>query len=940
MTTEALADLLKSRGCESVYYFHTDHFEPWSVRIDNASARAVERMAEMARANRYARRLSLFYNVFVPYRLDSDGPIGPADSHVSGDRVVFNGRSERHERLTRDAIRPLVTADSHEMHLHVHHEFWTRNTSHFDHPVSRWVNACSTSEADRQRLDLLFKLSKEAIAREIGRPFERWAFVHGNWALNASDPLICQVSDEMSIIMRHGGLGDFSFPAGRGYCDPRLERPFTCKPIDLARAYDDPRSDPRPVDAQSRVMGPGRFFIWNSPIKATHSSLDYYSAANRTLFKTPERVVGTWLSKSVCLGKQLFVKTHAHSMKSDYRLADGDGCIPHCHPDIIAIFDCLSRACDRARIELKFVTVNEVMQHLHSLDGGQVETYSDPRVATASLPEANFPSTGSQDAPEAADVAAPFEPALAPTTPHAVSVELAAMHRAWMNGEGERFPVDDLYQTKLSGHTTLEAYELAVAAAICERYPAAATRIVEIGSGWGGLAILLARLGFEVFAFEGNLRRHAACKWHFDQQRQQYPALQNSLVLAPAGLFPATFPSTALAEDKINVGICTNITSSYSAENYRAIAHAAASFDELILDLARFGETRNDQSERDALFEMLRTTDFRPVEQLYFSAPYEYWRFRSRAVGTRSALPVAAAAEAPSVAGASDGSARVPTIQFGPIGTRGQLFSMAGDQQLTTCPVCHSKHIEPLWRMPATTLPEPIQVFGGYFDQIPTLQVPGTLYGFDFCSGCESIFLNPVPSHQKEGYRKTDHYIRKMQTAAEWKGYEDAYDRFARWIPAKATVMVDAACGIGQYLEVARQRNTHRWRRLVGLELAEKYVAHMRKQGIEAHVFDVDNDDLLAILDADSVDFISFCEAFEHVERPLDALRKLLAVLRPGGRLFFTAQRYGEDVQAAVRPGEPIYIGPKVVNDLPRHLGCRIVNTTTSRMRYYIVLEK
>ncbi|WP_295137673.1 class I SAM-dependent methyltransferase [uncultured Reyranella sp.] len=897
-------------------------------------------MAEMARSNRYARRLSLFYNVFIPYRLDSDGPIGPADSHVPGDRVVFNGRSERHEKRTRDTIRPLIEADNHEMHLHVHHEFWTRNTSHFDHPVSRWVNACSTSEADGQRLDLLFKLSKEAIAREIGRPFEHWAFIHGNWALNASDPLICHVSDEMSIIMRHGGFGDFSFPAGRGYCDPKLERPFTCKPIDQVRAYDDPRSDPRPVDARSRVMNPSRFFIWNSPIKATHSSLDYYSAANRTLFKTPERIVETWLSKSVCLGKNLFIKTHAHSMKSDYQLAQGDGCIPHCHPDIIAIFDCLARACDRARIELKFLTVNEVMQHLHVLDSGQPEVLSAARVVTAPPLEVDGPSARHPEALKVADGAASSEAALPPTSLHAVSVELAAMHRAWMKGEGAHFPVDDLYRTKLSAHAPLEPYEFAVAAAICERYPASATRIVEIGSGWGGLAILLARLGFEVFAFEGNIRRHTACQWHFDQQRQRYPALQESLVLAPAGLFPATFPSTALAEDKINVGICTNITSSYSAENYRAIAHAAASFDELILDLARFGEARNDQSDRDSLFEVLRTTDFRPVEQLYFSAPYEYWRFRSRAVGTRSALPVPVAAEPPDAVVGANRSDRIPTVQFGPIGSGGRLFSMAGDQQLTTCPVCNSKHIEPLWRMPATTLPEPIQVFGGYFDQIPTLQVPATLYGFDFCNGCESIFLNPVPSRQKEGYRKTDHYIRKMQTAAEWKGYEDAYDRFARWIPAEATVMVDAACGVGQYLEVTRQRKTHRWRRLVGLELAEKYVAHMRDQGLEAHVFDVDSDDILAILDADSVDFISFCEAFEHVERPLDALRKLLTVLRPGGRLFFTAQRYGEDVQAAVRPGEPIYIGTKVVNDLPRHLGCRIVNMTTSRMRYYIVLEK
>src|SRR5688572_29451794 len=127
MTTEALADLLKMRGCDSVGYFHTDHFEPWSTSIDDASARAVDRMAKMARASPYARRLSLFYNVFIPYRIESDGPLGKGDLHAPGDSVVFNARTASQERLARDVIRPLVTADGHEMHLHVHHEFWTRN---------------------------------------------------------------------------------------------------------------------------------------------------------------------------------------------------------------------------------------------------------------------------------------------------------------------------------------------------------------------------------------------------------------------------------------------------------------------------------------------------------------------------------------------------------------------------------------------------------------------------------------------------------------------------------------------------------------------------------------------------------------------------------------------------------------------------------------------
>ena len=113
----------------------------------------------------------------------------------------------------------------------------------------------------------------------------------------------------------------------------------------------------------------------------------------------------------------------------------------------------------------------------------------------------------------------------------------------------------------------------------------------------------------------------------------------------------------------------------------------------------------------------------------------------------------------------------------------------------------------------------------------------------------------------------------------------------------------------------------------------------MNKEGLEAHVFDIDTDELGGIAATGSVDFVSFCEAFEHVERPIDGLRKLLAALRPGGRLFFTAQRYGSDVRAAVRPGEPIYIGQKVIGELPR-LGCRIVDMTTSDSRYFVVLEK
>jgi 2-polyprenyl-3-methyl-5-hydroxy-6-metoxy-1,4-benzoquinol methylase len=910
------ADLLKSRGCKAVCYFHTDHFEPWSNTIDETSAKAVERMAAQARLSPYARKISLFYSVFVPYRLASDGPLQSGDMHVPEDQVAFLARSNRQEDLAREVIRPLVTRDGHEMHLHVHHEYWTRNNSHFDTPVSKWVNDCSTAEADRRRLDLHFRLCKEAISREIGKPFDRWAFIHGNWALNASDPLICQVNDELAMIMRHGGFGDFSFPAGRSYCDPKIKSPFTCLPIDLARAYDDPQADPRPLGPGSRSLLPGRFFIWNAPIRSLDCSLDYYSAPNRKLLSMTERVVATWLLKSVCLGDKIFIKTHAHSMSAMYRLSEPDSVIPHCYPDAVRAFDYLARVCERAGVELRFQTVNEAVRLLADLDEGQNPLEGSLLIDMPKRTEA-----------KATPIVAE-EPL--PTSPADAAEEVLSLHRDWVQTGGARFPTDELYAAKLARGAPLELYELALAQAIAERFPPGATRLIEIGTAWGGLSITLARLGYEVLGFEGNAARHAACQWHIAEQIRQYPALQGRLRLAPEGLFPDTFAKSDLPADKLNICIATNITSSYSAEHERQIFEAAAACDEFIVDLARFGSVRDCQSERNDLLRVLTASAFKPVERLYFDEPYEYWHLRSRAIAKRRRFPQPSPAVVPST--------RSNTLPLS--GRHGQLYSVFGDKRLPQCPICHSRNTAPLWSMPMASLAEPLKVFGGYFNQIPTLQVPGTVFCFDFCCNCESIFLNPVPSEQKQNYRTSDHYIRKMRNALEWKEYEDVYDGIARWIPPDTTVMIDAACGIGQYLQVARKRRTHHWKRLIGLELAEKYVAHMRIEGLEAYAFDIDNDDLRAIVPQGSVDFIVFSEAFEHVDRPLDALRKLLDALRPGGRLYCSAQRYGRDVQAAVRPGEPIYIGETVLEEMPKWLGCRIVSKMTSGTRYYLVLEK
>jgi SAM-dependent methyltransferase len=514
--------------------------------------------------------------------------------------------------------------------------------------------------------------------------------------------------------------------------------------------------------------------------------------------------------------------------------------------------------------------------------------------------------------------------------------ELAALHRTWLETRDAALPADELYSSKLANGAPLERYELALATAIAERYPVAATRIVEIGTGWGGLAILLARLGFDVAGYEGNAARHAGCSWHIKEQTRHYPGLRKRLRLVGVGLFPEAFRDADLAMGKLNVCIATNITSSYCAEHESAMIEAAAAFDELILDLARFGVPRDAKAEREAFFGEVTSRWFDPVERLLVDEPYEYWRFRSRSIaGRRRSRSFPSTAPGASTSGDQSMGVALPVS-----GRRNLIATASADKWLTKCPVCHSADFSPLWAIPMTNLPEPLQVYGGYFTQIPTLQVPAPVFCFDFCRDCESIFLNPVPGNLKATYRGNDHYIRKMRRAAEWEAYEALYDKLRSWIPRDATTMIDAACGVGQYLQVARKKEPQRWKRLIGLELAEKYVEHMCNEGLEAHAFDIDNDDLNSLVPRDSIDFAIFAEAFEHVDRPIDALRKLLDVLRPGGRLYFTAQRYGTDVQASVRPGKPIYIGEALVEELPRRLACTIVDRWSSGTRYFVVLEK
>jgi 16S rRNA A1518/A1519 N6-dimethyltransferase RsmA/KsgA/DIM1 with predicted DNA glycosylase/AP lyase activity len=556
MNTAHLAEILKRRNVRKVCYFHTDHFEPWSRGVKNETVKGVEIFTKQTRQSRFAEKLSLFYHTFLPFQLD---PRLVLQNKAGIDAVMLGNRSDEQNRLAREAMFPVERDGKHEIHIHIHHESWTRNTKEYSKEFSRWVNQNSTAEMDSSRLETGISLTKEYVANDIGRTIDKWAFVHGNWALNGSDRTICWIENEIELLMKHGCFGDFTFPAGRGHCDPAaVLEPYTCLPVTKPKGYDTPEAAPIRIRPNTPAFSQDRFFIWNSAIKADFSSIDYYDKGNRERFKDPITFVRAWLEKSVVIDDVLYIKTHAHSMNSEYAIEKGVNPIPHLYPDITAIFDLLEKVCEAVDVQLQTVTVNELMASLEKL----------------TAPDRTEPP---------ATIRMPLE---------ACIDALAAAMTAWLDGSGERdYSAGEFYKVRIHGKRWLEDYELAAVKYILNHYDKETAVITEIGCGLGTLTFVLAALGYKVNGIEGDKRRADGANWLKDHAKSSYPSMARNYKIIN-GFYPDVLTSGLIEEGKTNVLISTNLIHTFSANNQERILRSALMFDKFIMDSSRFGVNR------------------------------------------------------------------------------------------------------------------------------------------------------------------------------------------------------------------------------------------------------------------------------------------------------------------------------------------------------------
>ncbi len=356
-----VADALRSRGVRAVAYFHTDHFEPWRIvpLRDGGMARAgddVARFMEMTERLDFARRSSLFYKPNVNYVVSAERDLRRAHPD---DLLGFVPRGEQDLRIAKSILAPLVNGSDHEIQLHIHHEYFTYNDSDRDPETFRYLQTPQGRAFDDARLELAIRLSLDTFREDADYAPSRWFFIHGHWALNASDPHECTVVREIEMLKRNGCLGDFTQPSGRPHVDSRIDAPYLVEPVAAAKGYDRPEANPIEA-AGAGASAADRFFIWASATAHDLCSIDTYSPFVQRRMKYPVQTAFNHAREGVVIDGVLYVKTHCHSMAPSYWNPDDGRKIPQADPGIRAELGELFEAADAIGAEVGFFTASEI----------------------------------------------------------------------------------------------------------------------------------------------------------------------------------------------------------------------------------------------------------------------------------------------------------------------------------------------------------------------------------------------------------------------------------------------------------------------------------------------------------------------------------------------------------------------------------------------------
>lgn len=161
------------------------------------------------------------------------------------------------------------------------------------------------------------------------------------------------------------------------------------------------------------------------------------------------------------------------------------------------------------------------------------------------------------------------------------------------------------------------------------------------------------------------------------------------------------------------------------------------------------------------------------------------------------------------------------------------------------------------------------------------------------CTGCSLVYENPrfTAEELKEFYSSESYYVRSGGATEATSGYadyfaqcspailEDYFSLLRRIAPAAGPVrFLDVGCGPGGLVDVARRAG---WE-ATGLELSSWSVEQGRQRGLQI----VEGTLEQAAFPGGSFDVISLFDVLEHLPRPVEYVRELHRILKPGGAVL------------------------------------------------------
>ena len=355
----------KLSECDRVLYIHVDHFEPTSNSRDYAVVDTVlQTMIKDIRRSSF--NPSLFLKI-------------PATMTLRGDTPEFVPAP--HAGMIMAHIKELSDLGC-DIHQHIHHERWT----HSELTGLEWLEPMSRGLTDDEMLRTFITKSIE-LYKLYNIPTNDWGFVHGRWALNASDVRTCNITNEINILYNNGCVADFTMPAGRALCNPPISGIYAIKPINQARCYDTGKI----IHKGSRLLDNGVPFIMCYPstnyfyisldnliLKAGTTSKTYYHSVvaddNEKAPEDPRVIIQEWILCSCVLDRSIIIKTHAHSMRPSF-WQDDDGNLINNSP----IFNykqrermyLLQEMCNENGVDFMYITARDLIDFVRWIDKGE-----------------------------------------------------------------------------------------------------------------------------------------------------------------------------------------------------------------------------------------------------------------------------------------------------------------------------------------------------------------------------------------------------------------------------------------------------------------------------------------------------------------------------------------------------------------------------------------